>query len=335
MSNLFIWADLSTFDVPATKQFYQQCFGWKYEAMDDGYDLCLTNKSPSAGLYEMPETFQNMNMPSFWMSYLHVQNIEQIVQSAEKHGGKIEVEPQPGPGGGTIALIRDPSGAGFTCYQGAPINTKSKGLGCMVWNELNVSSLDKVKSFYETVFCWHIKPTKFVDQYDVFTSADNNNPIAGIRVTSNEIKGEKEYWGVYFSVENLNQAAKAIEHSGGEIISQQPLGEQASVLAIDPQGAAFYIVEKSTQPNVSSSSGKTVKWRAISGLGLILVAILLEQNWIWGVFFLLWLLPDLKHGITHFMERIERHNNPIIYWLIMGVWLSLSIYLLLEPLLGF
>lgn len=333
MNNHFIWADLSTFDISAAKEFYRQCFSWKYQEMEGGYELCLTNQS-AAGLYTMPQEFQNMKMPSFWMSYIHVQNIKQTVREAENQGAKIEIRPQPGPDGGTIALIRDPSGAGFTCYEGEPIISEKAGLGNMVWNELHVSAIDKVKPFYEKVFGWSIKATSVVDRYEIFALPESGKPIAGIQVASNEIKGDKEYWGVYFLVNSLEQTAKSIKRAGGKVVTKQPLGERLSVLAFDSQGAAFYIIEepngsKQTIGNSNSAEKEKIKWRALGGLALVSVAILLEANWVWGLFFLLWVIPDLKYGVTHFMERVERCKNPIVYWLIMSTWIALSIYLLL------
>ena len=75
------------------------------------------------------------------------------------------------------------------------------------------------------------------------------------------------------------------------------------------------------------------KWRAIAGLILVVVAVLLEANWIWGALFLLWVIPDIKYGVTHFMERIDRRKNSVTFWLVVATWVCLSIYLLVEPLI--
>ena len=78
---------------------------------------------------------------------------------------------------------------------------------------------------------------------------------------------------------------------------------------------------------------KPIKWRAIIGFIMIVIATILDQNWIWGLFFLYWILPDLALGRTYFLEEIARHENPILYFLIMGTLLLLSVYILIEPLL--
>ena len=335
MNNQFVWADLSTFDIQATKRFYRQCFQWKYSSLGDGYLLAQIRQESAAGLYTMPAKFQSIGMPSFWMSYIHVQDLEQVVRMAEKWGGRVELQPQPFAGGGRIALIRDPLGAGFTCYEGREFETPEKGVpyGRVVWHELHISALDKVQAFYTNVFGWTIQPSGHADRYEIFGLL--GELIAGIQVTSNDIKGDKEYWGVYFAVESLSHSAKQIERSGGLVAMKQPLGNLPSLLAYDPQGAAFYLVEKAQKDESSPSpSNSSFKWRALLGLVFVAIATLFELNWVWGAFFLFWVMPDLKARSTHFLEYVAKDENPVIYWLIMGTWIFLSLYLLLSGFIG-
>jgi len=334
MKNNFIWADLSTFDLQDARQFYTDCFGWKYQDIGDGYLVCETEGTPAAGLYTMPEKFQRIGMPSFWMSYIHVGHIDQIVDKAKKGGAKIELGPQPAPGGGLVALIRDPAGAGFTCYEGEqPGGQNRENLNAMVWNELHVSSIELVEPFYREVFGWVITQSDEADRYEIRLPSREilKEPFAGIRVTDNAIKGDKEYWGVYFSVADIQTMEDKIDRAGGEVVAKQSLNGRNTVLSYDSQGAAFYLMEeKSTAKTNPQSIEPLVKWRAISGLLIVASAILLEASWVWGVLFLLWVIPDLKSGSTHFLEHVERHKNPVVYWLIVGTWVSLSVYLLLE-----
>ena len=82
----FTWIDLSTFDVPATKKFYGTCFGWEYSEDESGYVNGARSGTPCAGLYEMPEFFQKINMPSFWMTYISVTGIDSVVAKAKELG---------------------------------------------------------------------------------------------------------------------------------------------------------------------------------------------------------------------------------------------------------
>jgi len=195
---------------------------------------------------------------------------------------------------------------------------------------LHVSDLELVESFYTHVFDWHIKPAKNADRYEIFSSANSSQAIAGVQVSSNDLKGDKEYWGVYFSVRSLSEVSTRITRHSGEVVIEQSVGDRPSLLAYDPQGAAFYIVEntKNRATGTNKTSMGHYKWRAIAGLTVVALAVLLDANWLWGVLFLLWVIPDLKTGSTHFIEHVERRDNPITFWLILGAWITLSIYLI-------
>lgn len=67
-----------------------------------------------------------------------------------------------------------------------------------------------------------------------------------------------------------------------------------------------------------------IKWRTILGLILIWIATILNWQWIWGVLFLIWIIPDFFTGVTYFIEPITKQDNPFLYWLIMISWVALS-----------
>lgn len=67
-----------------------------------------------------------------------------------------------------------------------------------------------------------------------------------------------------------------------------------------------------------------IKWRAILGLILVWIATIADWQWIWGLLFLLWIIPDLMTGMTYFIEPVTKKDNPFTYWLIMISWIALS-----------
>jgi len=75
-------------------------------------------------------------------------------------------------------------------------------------------------------------------------------------------------------------------------------------------------------------SKKSIKWRTIIGLVLVYLAFLLNLNWLWGLLFLIWVIPDLKNGVSYFMEPVYKAEQPVLYWLIMASWLLISFYLM-------
>ncbi len=72
----------------------------------------------------------------------------------------------------------------------------------------------------------------------------------------------------------------------------------------------------------------TFKWRALIGLVIVFLSLVMNWQWLWGVLFIFWVIPDLMSGYTHFMEPVERKANPFIYWTIILTWIGLSIYMI-------
>lgn len=73
---------------------------------------------------------------------------------------------------------------------------------------------------------------------------------------------------------------------------------------------------------------QNTKWRTILALVLVYVASLFDLQWVWGIMFLIWVVPDIFSGVTFFIEPISRQDNPILYWAIILTWLLGSAYMI-------
>ena len=83
-----------------------------------------------------------------------------------------------------------------------------------------------------------------------------------------------------------------------------------------------------------SDTNKAIKWKSM--LALVLAAIGTVKGWlfIWGVFCLFWAVVNIRAQEAYFVERIERSQSPVIYWIIIAVWLLLSAtYFAIDPLI--
>ena len=318
----FIFSDLSTYDLDVAKQFYSKVFDWDFEYTGDGYHMSYYANKEVSGLYETPKKFKNMNMPSFWMSYIQVENIDKTIENAKKLGGIIELVDKDQPIG-KVALIRDPLGAGFTVYEGTFLNARYENqINALVWNELFVSDFSKVKSFYQGLFNWSFKT---VESNRYLIQVNNSDTIGAVQEVSNAVKGEKEYWGVFFGVDSLDKVKQRVIDNGGKLIYEDP-----SITALaDPFDAFFHIVPLQKQKALdleSSSRSNGIRWKVILGLALIVLSIFSGWHWLWGLFFGIWVFLDLRSGHTHLMEPISKKTDPILYWIVVSVWTVLGVY---------
>jgi len=174
-------------------------------------------------------------MPSFWMSYIKVADLDYTLQMVKETEGKIELQEDMGSFG-KIALVRDPAGAGFTLYEGEQLKGRTASSpNTMIWNELFVSSFEKVKYFYLAILDW-----KFEKVGDRNLIKDfENNTIGAVQEISNDVKGNLEYWAVYFGVNDLRKVKNQILRYQGYIAYEY----KDELMVFDPYDAMFMVKE--------------------------------------------------------------------------------------------
>lgn len=236
IENKFIWADLSSYEPSKTKVFYENVFHWKYYD-DNGYYTAFNKNKQVVGLYQTPLKFKEMKMPSFWMSYIQVENVFKAVEKAKSLGGIIELINKD-DSFGNVALIRDTLGAGFTVYDGNQLNFRTTSdENTLIFNELHVSNASKAIDFYQNLFDWRIEKQNDYE-FDVF-SRSTNNKLASILEIENAVKSKYEYWVCTFGVKNLKETKKRIVKYKGYVVSD----EGNRMLCSDGTEAFFYIQE--------------------------------------------------------------------------------------------
>ena len=316
----FIWADLSSFRPDVTRNFYADLFGWRF----DDYAGSLRT-GPVAGLFEMPAKFQAINMPSFWMSYIAVDDVAAAVETAKAHGGKVELGPIPFEGGGEIALIRDPLGAGFTVYTGTTLSSAGHGHGAKLGHGLFVSDASAVKGFYEKLFGWQFMPAADGAQEILL----NGQRIAHLyEIPDPAIRGKEQYWAVYFGVADLSDARARIARSGGEVLAETEIMEGVALIARDPDGGTFWLLETGGQsrPTARAPANTTsFKWKAWLGFVLVLASVATESTWPWVIFLGVWTWAGLKDRATYLFEPITRDDDPLLYWLLIVTYGALAV----------
>jgi len=113
------WIDMTVENAEKIRDFYATVVGLKPEdvSMGDYADYNMTmpaNGEPVAGVCHARGS--NADLPSGWLIYFVVEDVDQSAKACCDTGGKIVVEPR-GLAGGRFCVIEDPNGAASALYQ--------------------------------------------------------------------------------------------------------------------------------------------------------------------------------------------------------------------------
>ena len=115
MANPFVHLELCTSDTAKAKEFYSKLFDWKFTDNDMGggmiYSTFTPESGPGGGLFSMPD------MPTFWLAYVSVKDINAATEKAKSLGAKIHNGPQEIPNVGWFTILVDPTGATIALFQ--------------------------------------------------------------------------------------------------------------------------------------------------------------------------------------------------------------------------
>ncbi|UCG86365.1 MAG: VOC family protein [Gemmatimonadota bacterium] len=117
----FSWHELATQDQTAAFDFYQKLFGWETA---DSYDMgemgiyhmygCPGTGTPLGGMFDKPK-----DVPSSWLLYVRVDDVNQAAAKVRELGGTVLNGPMEVPGGDMVAQCLDPQGAAFALHSAA------------------------------------------------------------------------------------------------------------------------------------------------------------------------------------------------------------------------
>jgi len=66
------------------------------------------------------------------------------------------------------------------------------------------------------------------------------------------------------------------------------------------------------------------KWRTLVALIPLVLAIVMKWWWFFTLLFLLQIVFALLEGKVEYVEEVKKSEHPIIYWLVIGVWIFLA-----------
>lgn len=108
----FCWNELVSTDPDKARPFYRELIGW--EIVDSGmpdmqYEMMKVGESMAGGMMKMPD--EAKGVPSHWMAYIAVDDVDACAAKVKDLGGNIIHGPQDIPNVGRFVIVQDPAGA--------------------------------------------------------------------------------------------------------------------------------------------------------------------------------------------------------------------------------
>jgi predicted enzyme related to lactoylglutathione lyase len=237
----FVWYDLLTEDVAATKKFYGELLGWEFAPSEArNYTVIRHRGRDIGGIVDMSKINPDSN-ESQWISVLSVPDVDEAARVTRDAGGEIHVEPRDLPGRGRFAVVSDPQGAVVSllrAVKGDPPERKAD-LGDWMWTELWTSDVDASVSFYGDLIGYILEDKTILGDIEYSVLQRDDVPRAGL--IEKPVADVRAHWLPYVRVESPEDLAQRAEGLGGTVLLKPREGARKGSVAIvlDPSGAAL------------------------------------------------------------------------------------------------
>jgi len=249
----FIWYELMTTDMAAAKAFYAEVMGWRAQDVPipgKDFALFIAARDWVSGVMHLPEDARRMGAKPGWIGYVAVDDVDAAAARVAQLGGIVHIPPTDIPDISRFAIVADPQAAMFALFKGnKPLQRPQveQGRGHVVWHEL-IGADAKAFAFYAEIFGWrkaNADAGQMDDSYQLFSAGTQT--LGGILGRS--AAALVPFWLYYFSIGDIDAAAKRVTAGGGRIIDGPHGlgGDSAIVLCSDPQGATFALEGKGSR----------------------------------------------------------------------------------------
>ena len=235
MSSSFVWHDLFTSDLEASKTFYGELFGYTFT--DNDSSVTFSNADGEQGSLVVIE--EGLEIPSHWQGCITVKDFVRTAYHVGSEGGKLL---STGKG---FVVFTDPEGAPLKAVQGSgESSVDSKSVGAIVWDELLCHNVGKQCEFFQLMTGWNILQQELwpAGTSVLFTSGEAT--VAGVREV-NPRKVQNSLWLSYFRVDDVAASLQQITALGGSVITDVLALPNVGLYAVvtDNLGAVFAILQ--------------------------------------------------------------------------------------------
>ena len=241
----FVWHDLVTTKVEASKTFYSNLFGWEFDTYkmtgDFEYTMIYKWGRPIGGMIDVTK-FKKASSITQWISSISVSDINKSIEVSKKLGAKIYGEPLKLEGRGSLVLAADNQGAAFAMLQsstGTPA-PKVPQEGDWLWNEYWSNDVQKPAKFYSSLFGYDIVDQRIGETDYKLLQGLGVNYTSITKLPNDKINNA---WFSYVYVKDMNNVISKVEKFGGIVLMEPHTNYSGSVVALvtDPGGAALLL----------------------------------------------------------------------------------------------
>ena len=238
-----IWADLYSADVSSSIKFYTKTFNWTVKKLgkpSSSYHIFYQNGQAVAGLLERSAK-RNKTDKAVWIGSIYTQNVEKVVNDAQKKGATIILKPHEFDLFGTRAVMADPQGGIVAMLDVNSENKPRKKQSANHWSWAQLFSVNtqEAANFYAKAFNYTIEDISGRENA-YYLSTQSQVQASVIKMPSDF--PQRDRWVNFFEVVGVEgHVAKAVKN-GAQVIYAST--EQQVAIIADPNGAFIGLTEQ-------------------------------------------------------------------------------------------
>jgi len=240
----FVWFEYVSKDSQKAQGFFGELFNWKVNQVpmgDHPYEMIAIGDRTIGGYLPTPE---GAPTHAHWLTHLQVADAKASSEQATKLGGGV-LKPAFKVGDyGTMAVVKDPTGAFFALWQPAkPEAQPDPVTGGFCWNELATPEPDKVVAFYQKLGGFEHESQEMPGMGTYHTLNSDGQPRCGIMKQS--MPQQPNAWLPYVSVTSADATSEKAGKLGGKVVvppTDIPNVGRFSII-VDPLGAPLGLLQ--------------------------------------------------------------------------------------------
>jgi uncharacterized protein len=251
----FVWYELTTSNLEASKAFYADVVGWgtRDASTSVAYTLFTAGEDTVGGLTGLPEHARQIGARPRWLGYVSVDDVDVAADRIKQLGGTVHVLPTNIPNVSRFSVVADSQMATLVLLKWLDPDRHPSAVidkpGRVGWHELLAADWEKAFAFYREIFGWQKAETHAgpMGKYQLFSAAGqtiggmfNKPPVVPV-----------SFWLYYFIVADVDAAAQRVRANGGQVL-EGPTEISGGRVArcTDPQGAMFALIGQRGQRTV-------------------------------------------------------------------------------------